>query len=630
MRVAALGLALSCTASLAAQPAIPLDVEAVRTFVEDFFPREMRRRHIPGAVFVFVSGGVIAIARGYGFAELDAARPVDPERTIFRLASVSKTITATAALQMVERGQLDLHRDVNTYLKGFRLAATHGPITLHHLLTHSAGFDERLTGIAARSAEDVHPLSDYLARTMPPTFVEPGRVISYSNHGLALVGLLVEQASGRPYADYVDQHVFEPLGMLQSGSLTGFAPADLAVAYEVVDGQHRALVSEYLQTSPSGMFFTTGIDMGRFLIAHLHGGAFEDRRILRPETVSLMHTTQFTQRAGTSGWAYGFWEDARDGYRALLHNGGGKGYRALIYLIPQQDIGFFLAYNLADQHEDGELLESFITHFRRRFMPAAHARPAPVRAHQSPDAFVGDYLYVRRARTTPEKMIAVVNRLRIDRADQDALVLWTSHTGTVALTPVGPGLFRRADGRGLVAFGETDHAGWWLTMIADSGFPAVYERIPLVATLRVQVAGIGAMAVAFLYAAVWGPLVTAIRRSRVPGGEPDRRFRWLSGSASALNLGFLIGFPWFFLGRIEGGVPDFVYGVPMSANRLLIVPPVSALLAVGAAVALVPLWRDGRLARQTLVTHTLVVVALLAFVAFAWFWRLLPAIPEIW
>jgi CubicO group peptidase (beta-lactamase class C family) len=583
----------------------------------------MGRRHIPGAVFVFVSGGGIAIARGYGFAELDPGRPVDPARTIFRLASVSKTITATAALQLVERGQLDLHRDVNTYLKGFRLAATHGPITLHHLLTHTAGFDERLTGIAARSAEGVLPLSHYLARTMPPTFVEPGRVISYSNHGLALVGLLVEQASGRPFADYVDQHVFEPLGMLQSGSLTGFAPIDLAVAYEVVDVRHRALVPEYLQTSPSGMFFTTGIDMGRFLLAHLRGGAFDDRRILRPETVSLMHSTQFTQTAATSGWAYGFWEDARDGYRALLHNGGGKGYRALIYLIPQQDIGFFLAYNLADQHEDGELLESFITHFRRRFIPAADAHSAPLRVHQSPDSFVGDYLYVRRARTTPEKMIAVVNRVRIDRADQDSLVFWTSNTGTVALTPVGPRLFRRVDGRGLVAFGETDHAGRWLTMIADSGFPAVYERIPLVATLRLQVAWIGAMAVAFLYAAVWGPIVTAIRRSRVPGGEPHRRFRWLSRSASALNLVFLIGFPWFFLGRIEGGVPDFVYGVPMTANSLFIVPPVSALLAVGAAVALVPLWRDRRLARGTLVTHTLVVVALLAFVAFARFWRLL-------
>ena len=89
----------------------------------------MARREIPGAVFVFISGGEIAIARGYGAAQLEPHRPVDPDRTMFRLASVSKTITAIAALQLVEQKRIDLHTDVNAYLKSFRLAAAHGPIT---------------------------------------------------------------------------------------------------------------------------------------------------------------------------------------------------------------------------------------------------------------------------------------------------------------------------------------------------------------------------------------------------------------------------------------------------------------------------------------------------------------------
>lgn len=80
----------------------PIDSFAVAAFADDFFPHEMARRQIPGAVFVFVSGGDIAIARGYGAAQLEPRRPVDPDRTIFRLASVSKTITATAALQLVQ------------------------------------------------------------------------------------------------------------------------------------------------------------------------------------------------------------------------------------------------------------------------------------------------------------------------------------------------------------------------------------------------------------------------------------------------------------------------------------------------------------------------------------------------
>jgi CubicO group peptidase (beta-lactamase class C family) len=193
---------------------------------------------------------------------------VDPDRTVFGLASVSKTITATAALQLVERKRLDLDTNVNTYLKSFQLAAEHGPITLHHLLTHTAGFDEQLIGAAARSAEDVQPSSSYLARSMPPTFIEPGRVISYSNHGYALIGHLVEEVSGRPFADYVREEIFDPLGMRRSGALTGRAPEDLAVAYEYVDGQYRGLAPDYLQVSAAGAFFTTGTDMGHSLIAH--------------------------------------------------------------------------------------------------------------------------------------------------------------------------------------------------------------------------------------------------------------------------------------------------------------------------------------------------------------------------
>lgn len=308
----------------AQEPVNPIASAAVATFADEFFPREMPRRQIPGLVFVFVFGSNIAVARGYGAAELEPRRSVDPDRTRFRLASVSKAITATAALKLVEEGRLDLHRDVNAYLSDFHIAEERGTITLHDLLTHSAGFDERLTDMAARSAEGMQPLADFLAHSMPPTFVGPGRVISYSNHGLGLVGLLVQQASGRPFADYAREQVFEPLGMLRSGALVGPVPDDLAVAYDVVHGRYRALSLEYLQITPAGAFYTTGTDMARFLIAHLRGGSYQDRRILRPATVALMHAQHFSQSPGMSGWAYGLWEDTRNGDRALLHNGGGK------------------------------------------------------------------------------------------------------------------------------------------------------------------------------------------------------------------------------------------------------------------------------------------------------------------
>ena len=125
-----------------------LDTNAVAAFVENLFPSEMSKRHIPGAVFVLVSGGQVAIARGFGFADLASRRPVDPNRTLFGVGSVSKLVTATAALQLVEQDRLDLTRDINAYLRSFRLEPhSETPVTLHHLLTHTAGFDEKLIGV---------------------------------------------------------------------------------------------------------------------------------------------------------------------------------------------------------------------------------------------------------------------------------------------------------------------------------------------------------------------------------------------------------------------------------------------------------------------------------------------------
>jgi len=626
---AILGAVCACAAPVGAQePANPIDSAAVAKFANEFFLREMLRRRIPGLVFVLVSGGHIALAQGYGSAELGSKRPVDPNRTRFRLASVSKAITATAALKLVEDGRLDLHRSVNAYLSDFHINDERGTITLHHLLTHTAGFDERLTGIAARSPAGLQPLAVYLARSMPPVFVEPGRVISYSNHGVGLVGLLVQQASGRPFADFVREQLFEPLGMLHSGALIGPVPDDLAVAYEVADERYRALSPEYLQITPAGAFFATGTDMGRFLIAHLRGGAYQERRILQPATIALMHAQHFAQSPGMPGWAYGLWEDTRNGNRALLHNGGGKGYRALMYLLPEQDAGFFVAYNLADRHDEGELQEVFITQFRERFVPARRSVEVASAESASIERFVGDYVYVRRARTTIESFISVVNRVGVGIGENGALNVTGSSGAPVDLTRVGPRRFRRSDGRGMIAFELPDESGpQRLVMTLDSGFPAVYERVPLAASLPVQVSWLASMVLVFLYAAVWRPVSSLRRRHMLRTGEIGGWPRWLGSTASALNLVFLVGFPIAFLGRIEGGLPDFVYGVPVAARVLLLVPVVTGIVAVGTLMAVVVDFRNPRTWLRRF-ADCLVVAALLSFIAFAWYWNLLPPTQE--
>jgi hypothetical protein len=364
--------------------------------------------------------------------------------------------------------------------------------------------------------------------------------------------------------------------------------------------------------------------MARFIIAHLRDGAYKNRPILRPETVRVMHARQFAQLADTSGWAYGLWEDTRDGYRALLHNGGAKGCRALLYLLPQQDAGFFLAYNLADQHHEGELLEAFITEFRRRLLPAPRSSVGQMQK-TSAGQFVGDYLYVRRSRTTLEKMISALNQVRVTTDGSGNLILSGRSIGQTPLAPIGPQRFQRADGHGLVAFDSASPVSTLLVAITDSGFPAVYERIPLYATMRVQLVWVVAMTLAFLYAGVWRPAAAMFPRARQIGWDSPGWWKWLSGVASALNLLFLAGFPLAFLGRIEGGVPEFLYGVPAAAACLLFIPPFTATLAIGTTLAAAAVWRNARTSTAARIEHSLVASALIGFVVFTWYWKLLPA-----
>ena len=153
--------------------------------------------------------------RGYGKADVKNDEPVVADETLFRIASTSKLFTATAVMQLVEQGKVDLDTDVNDYLKDVKVPDTYPgrPVTLRGLLTHTAGFEEHFTGSEARTAAEVVPLGKYLAEDMPARVRPPGEITSYSNYGMALAGHVVEEVSGESFDRYVKENIFNPLGM---------------------------------------------------------------------------------------------------------------------------------------------------------------------------------------------------------------------------------------------------------------------------------------------------------------------------------------------------------------------------------------------------------------------------------
>jgi hypothetical protein len=190
-------------------------------------------------------------------------------------------------------------------------------------------------------------------------------------------------------------------------------------------------------------------------------------------------------------------------------------------------------------------------------------------------------------------------------------------------------LFRRSDDRGVVGFDAVvGNKPDRLVAVADSGFPAVYERVPWMETLRVQLIWLLGMMLAFFYAAIWRPLAAVVHRTRVVGWDPLRWSTWLAGIASALSLLVIVGFPLAFLGRVEGGVPEFLYGVPVLATGLLFIPPITTMVSVAATAAVVGIWLDGRTGMAARLAHAVVAIALLSFVVFAWLWRLIPTLKS--
>ena len=214
-----------------------LESAAIETFADGFFAAQMARLQVPGAALAIVQGQRVVFSKGYGYADLAAKVPVDPERTLFRVGSVSKLLIATAVMQLYEERRLDLHADINTYLTRFKIRDRYStPITLAHLLTHTAGFDERVIGMWART-RPAEPLGDHLAARMPPRVRPPGDVISYSNYGMALAAHIVENVAGMSYEHYVQKRILTPLEMYRS---TFAYPTTLTARLATVTGTGAA------------------------------------------------------------------------------------------------------------------------------------------------------------------------------------------------------------------------------------------------------------------------------------------------------------------------------------------------------------------------------------------------------
>jgi CubicO group peptidase (beta-lactamase class C family) len=598
----------------------PADLEA---FFDGVIRVQLEAKHVAGAVVSVVVGDKLVFSKGYGYADLEARRKVDPDKTLFRIASISKLFTWTAVMQQVEEGKLDLDHDVNEYLKDVKIPPTFDqPITLKNLLTHTPGFEDYVLGLFAREP-DSRSLAEVLRAQLPKRVRPPGVLASYSNHGTAMAGYAVACVSGMPWEEYVEKRILKPLGMehtLTRQPAPDKLPADMSTGYRWEGGRFVPQGFEYIPAAPAGCISTTAADAAKFMIAHLNDGQGTAGRILKPETARQMREPLFRHDPKVSAMCYGFIEENRNGRRMVGHGGDTIWFHSSLQLMPAEHVGVFVSYNT--DTSGGGPREQLLDAFLERYFPQPETAkaPEPAEAQDHARRVAGEYLNTRYSHTTVTKIAALMNTVDVS-ANSDNSITISSGERVMRLVEVEPFVFKELNGTNTVVFKE-DKSGRISNLFFGNSAPSSAIRREWydsrLAHLSLLGASLGIFASALLF---WPAIAFSVRGLQ----SPRIRRTWLSATLSCLAwLLSIAGLA--FGGALAFAMKDpfeIAFGLTPLIKFLLAMTPVcvglAALCVIGCLVAWSKrYWRfTGRL------HYTLVAVAGVGFTWFLYNWNLL-------
>lgn len=321
-------LALPLAAAVARTVAVPSELAPVRAYIED----KIARGIVPSLAVAVSRGGTLIWSEAFGLADLESRRRATTD-TIYKLASLSKPVTATALMILVDRGLIDLDAPANDYLRGAKLRAHAGKasdITIRRLLNHTAGIPTHenlfFDGVPVLPRDQTIRRHGFAAWP-------PGARVHYSNLGTAILGFVTEDVAGMPWERFLDSALLRPLGMRRTAlGIRRGHEHEAAVPYDYDIGSRFVRTGEHRTDHPGASSLrSTAHDMLRFLEMHLAGGG----RVLSPRAARLMHTES------SPGYSLGFQSDAR----GFFHGGGGPGMGTWMRAFPREHIAFVVLTN---------------------------------------------------------------------------------------------------------------------------------------------------------------------------------------------------------------------------------------------------------------------------------------------
>ena len=599
----------------------PAELEA---FLDELMAEQMEEHHIAGSAVSVVKDGELFFAKGYGSADLENGTSVDPDQTLFSLGSLSKLVTWTAVMQLAEQGKVDINADVNTYLKETPIPETFPePITLAHLMTHTAGFEEIATGRFPLKLDQVLPLDANIAKRRPARVRPPGTSLGYSNYGASLAGLIVQEVSGMPYEQYVEENIFAPLGMTRSTFRQPLPPAlvdDQAVGYVYGQGDFRPH-QEWMQGSPAGALSSTAVDMAMFMIAHLQDGCYEGACILQESTAQEMHSLQFSKHPKADGWTYGFMETEVNGERIIWHSGVIGAFRSALILLPERNTGFFVSFNGAGVGFR-ELMRAFVDHYYPAAPEAAAPQPVTDSA-VSTERFAGSYQGTRNNETGWEMWLTLVRPVSV-KSTSNGRLQTAGAGGQVSqwAATEDPLVFSQIDGSDTLLFEEDSQGNIAGFVVASFPFEE-YFKLAWFDTPSFSLLWLLLCLIVFLVNVLFWPIRYLVNRIRHRDGDGDSAPRygrlaiWVAWGVSALGLFFAIAL------LITSVGPHIAYGIPPGTAELLLIPIIMSVLIVAMVIFTILAWvrSDGSVGMR--VFYTLVTVASVAFIWWLNNWNLI-------
>ncbi|MEM1113944.1 MAG: serine hydrolase domain-containing protein [Pseudomonadota bacterium] len=469
-------------------PADRLNPDDVEAFVDGVVLALMAQERIAGSAVAVVSAERPLLFKGYGWANADTGERVDPQKHLFIVASITKLFTASAILQLAERGQVDLQANIRTYLPDIALDTSQGPVTVAHLLSHTAGFDEPFSFTGPYAAMVAAPVSEQIERAAPKAHVyPPGSVTAYCNFCYVLLGEIIARVSGVPYDEYISSKFLGPLEMTSStmkinhlgperdSEETRALRGRLAESHQLSDGGFRSqsFPPGMPTTSAAGGLRATAVDMARFMRLYLNRGVLDGKTVLAPQTAGLFLQPLHQHAPGSGTNNYGFWSWTSGEHTLVGHGGSGLNQKSKLVMIPELGLGIFIATNSASGSALRILPEYFLQHF---FPSADYDPPSPPSDFKDRAArYEGDYLQTRRSRSGFLKFFSTLSTMSA-RTTDDGFLVFGSGEKARRYVETAPDQFASLDnGRVLSFAGEPGEKARWL--FPDDNGLDVYERV---------------------------------------------------------------------------------------------------------------------------------------------------------